>query len=314
MEGQDNNNQTNNQNVEVNNTTVNNQNNDVLKPSEDAVKPNSVEVNTTKDTPKTHVDAVSTNDEVEKSSDLPSAKDADVGTKTSIEQKTTIKDRMLDGLPGIGVPNKDKNSNFNINNNDNKADTGEKVTSEVKQEPLTFKKKIQYFFTIIFFVLLAVFIYFLPEITDYFNSEKQKTEEVNTGFLTCILERTVDGVSSTIKDRFTFSDNKLKVYKRDRLLSANSSQNPTLSDANDECEALLEETKQISGVDISCSFKNKKQRTIQTIDYETVSSRKLDAAFTETGGTNPEYALDDDIDDIESTMKTAGFSCERNKD
>ena len=155
MEGQDNNNQTNNQNVEVNNTTVNNQNNDVLKPSEDAVKPNSVEVNTTKDTPKTHVDAVSTNDEVEKSSDLPSAKDADVGTKTSIEQKTTIKDRMLDGLPGIGVPNKDKNSNFNINNNDNKADTGEKVTSEVKQEPLTFKKKIQYFFTIIFFILLC---------------------------------------------------------------------------------------------------------------------------------------------------------------
>ena len=326
MEGQENNNQTNNQannqNVEVNNATVGNQNNEILTPNEDAVKPLSPEVdNSTKSTPKTHVDAVSTNDEVEKSADLPSAKDADVGTKTNIEKKTTIKDRMLDGLPGIGVPEKSTNTdnNFTINNNANNTNSDSngnvvQPSKEIVKEPVTFKKKVQYFFTTIFFILLALFIYFLPEITEYFGSEHEKEEKVNSGFLNCKLERNVDGVSSVIKDRFTFTDNKLKVYRRDRVLSANKNGNVTLSEANDECEALLEQTKQISGVDVSCSFKNKNQRTIQTIDYETVNSRKLDAAFTEAGGTNPEYSLDDDIDDIESTMKTAGFSCERNKD
>ena len=325
MEGQENNNQTNtqaeNQNVEVNNTTVENKNNEVLTPNEEAVKPLSPEVdnNSTKSTPKTHVDAVSTNDEVEKSSDLPSAKDADVGTKTTIDRKTTIKDRMLDGLPGIGVPekNSNENNNFTINNNAGSNTTNPVLgqqSKEVVKEPVTFKKKVQYFFTVIFFILIALFIYFLPNITEYFGEEQEKTEEINSGFLNCKLERTVDGVSSVIKDRFTFTNNKLKVYRRDRVLSSNKSGNVTLSDANDECEILLEETKQISGVDVSCSFKNKTQRTIQTIDYESVNSRKLDAAFTEAGGTNPEYSLDDDIKDIESTMKTAGFSCEKTKD
>ncbi len=200
-------------------------------------------------------------------------------------------------------------------NNKTTTTNVEKTTGvEITKEKLPFKKKVQFFFVGLFFILVAVFIYFLPEITEYLNAEKEKQEEVTTGVLDCKIERTSNGgLNTKISDQFTFKDKKLKKYKRTHTTKANSNDNQDLQNADTECNVLYEESKALKGIDISCGLKNKTQTLVEIIDYEKINIRKVSAAFTEAGATYPDYKLNENIDKIESTMKRSGFKCERIK-
>ncbi len=299
-------------NITVQNTSVNNTT-PTQSPLEPTVAPtqaapasnNNTQGNT--NIPKSQAEAVSNNNEVDTSGNLISAKDAGVGTSTNMKTKEelTKKDKLLDGLPGIGVPVKEENTN--------NSESVPSQPEEITKEKVSVKKKVQYFFTVIFFILVAVFIYFLPEITDFMSKEQSKQEVITDGFLTCELETNKKDITTNIKNRFGFSKEKLDTYKREKKVSSSSAKDSSLDDADKECEALYEQTKALSGVDVNCSLKNKVQTTTQSIDYGTININKVTSAFAEAGGTYPDYELGDDINEIESEMKSSGFECKRSK-
>ena len=102
----------------------------------------------------------------------------------------------------------------------------------------------------------------------------------------------------------------LKEYEMERIVSSSTTSGEgKVSDYSNECQSLKNVSKDLKGISVSCGLKNNKQTTIQNINYKTVDLEDLTAAFTESGGTNPEYELDDSIDTIKSNMETSGFKC-----
>lgn len=183
----------------------------------------------------------------------------------------------------------------------------------VEDQPLTFKKKVQYFFVGILFILLAAFIYFLPEINEYISTEgfKEKEKVITTGTLTCKMNRKEGSITYQTTDEFEFTEELLKSYKRTAQVSTNEDDDGFIANTQTECENLKEQTSELSGIDVTCNSNSTFQRTVQKIDYEEVNTDKAKAAFAEVGGTYPQYSLDKKISEIEQTMEESGFECNR---
>ena len=49
----------------------------------------------------------------------------------------------------------------------------------------------------------------------------------------------------------------------------------------------------------------------QSFVYADLDEEKLTAAYTEAGGTYPQYQNGQDMDSIEKNMNASGYSCER---
>ncbi len=275
---------------QINNTPVNEQPNNNVNPNNTTVI--NVSDNNANNNANNNVEVLNTNNQ------QPQVINASAQPQNNVEQpKQTV----------IQPPNQRPTLN-----NGKKEEKKEEVVEPVQSEPLTFKKKVQYFFVGIFFIILAVFIYFLPEINEYLSTEgfNKKEKVIETGTLYCELEKEDGKITYQTTDEFEFSKELLKSYKRTAKVSTNE-QNDTISSAQQECENLEEQTQGLSGIKVSCNSNSTFQRTVQTIDYESVNTDKAKAAFAEVGGTYPQYKLDQKISEIETSMKESGFECRR---
>lgn len=170
---------------------------------------------------------------------------------------------------------------------------------------------------ILFFIFLIAFVIFLPEITTMVNklrSGEQDNENVKitTGRLVCTNSTNTTNLDKDYKLTFGFTDNKLNkldylsTTKGDPTLDAE-----TLDEMAERCKLLKQFTASIEGVNVTCDYSEGKLVEKQSFVYAELDEEKLTSAYTEAGGTNPQYTNGQDMDTIEKNMNASGYSCER---
>lgn len=175
--------------------------------------------------------------------------------------------------------------------------------------------KARTFGLILFFIVIIAFVVFLPEIHSYLSTITSPTPEAQkivTGKLECTLSTNTENLNIDYKAVFNMTDNKLYSLthststKGDRNLDAT-----TLDGLNEKCEKLKNVTKEVDGVVVKCDYDGATIKQTQSFTYSDIDKEKLDAAYSEAGGTYPEFENEQDMDNIEKEMKQNGYTCSR---
>ncbi len=210
----------------------------------------------------------------------------------------------------------------NVASGNNQSQLNEKVPAHLSypMKEVEIKNKDQsgngkYILTILLFVLLFSVVLFLPNITSYINLHKNRPEEkITSGDLVCDMDNSTDNLDIFYKMDFSFRDNKLKKLtstiktKGDQVVDKDE-----LKGINDKCKLLVSATANLSGVSVTCSLNNGTNEEKQIFTYQDIESEKITSAYSEAGGIYPDFAYNDNIDDIEIKMKQAGYTCNRER-
>lgn len=177
--------------------------------------------------------------------------------------------------------------------------------------PSTFKR----IMAIILFLGFFAMVYFLPEIsnmiTKYQESKKPK-EVITDGVSTCKLSRTSENLDINTIAKFSIINSKL--YKLEYITTTIGDKiedEEELKKLNNSCETLKLAAGELNGVTISCSLNNGTNTTKQKLDFEKVNADEVSTAYLEAGGVYPEFKKNDNIDKIESKMRSSGYECTR---
>lgn len=210
------------------------------------------------------------------------------------------------------VPNQNvipQNNNNNSNNENIKQEDQTKKEDDYKG-PSTFRKVT----TILLFIFLFAFVYFLGDITEYINLKKQEKQisEISSGKLFCSADKTSDNLDLKYTASFTF-ENKEIINLVYAVTSTGDKQKDKkeLEQLNKDCKILETEVKDLEGIRVVCSLNNGINSVKQTFDYASLDTTKVSAAFSEAGGVLPQFKYKDNIDKVESKMLTSGYTCEK---
>ncbi len=223
---------------------------------------------------------------------------------------------------GQDVKSKDINSTgqgSNINNMNNNSSTF--VNEKLKEVSVNYTppSKAKTFGMVFMFILIIAFVIFLPDITTMVNKYKASKlenfeEVITTGKLECSLKTNTSNLDIDYFKVFKYTDNKLEsadyttTTKGDIELDAE-----TLNEINDKCQLLKDYTSKVDGISVKCNFSKNKLEEKQSYDFSKFSKEEVETAFTEVGGTYPDYNVGDSIDNIEKNMNAAGYTCIRKK-
>ena len=170
---------------------------------------------------------------------------------------------------------------------------------------------------ILFFIFLIAFIIFLPQITTMVNElkaggQEAKEVKITTGRLICTYKTNTTNLDKEYKLTFGFTDNKLEKLEYNSTTKGDpTSDEETLDNLADKCKLLKQFTSSIEGVNVTCDYSEGKLFEKQSFVYADLDEEKLTAAYTEAGGTSPQYVNGQDMDYIEKNMNASGYSCER---
>ncbi len=176
--------------------------------------------------------------------------------------------------------------------------------------------KFKSFLLFMFFAILIAFVIFLPDIQQFISTYKgggyDEAPKIVNGKLICELKTNTENLNMDYEYIFLMNDNKLKsltqtlATKGDRNLDA-----ATLDDLNEKCKLLKEHTASLKGVSVECTYDNTTITKVQKINLAEIDVEAITSAYTEAGGTYPEYKLDQDMDTLEKEMKQNGYQCSR---
>ena len=177
------------------------------------------------------------------------------------------------------------------------------------------KSNFRYIMTIILFVLLFAFVFYLPDISHYLN-EKQylKNNEglITTGDLYCKKKDNDDNFNYEYENTFSFTNNKLtRLDNKVTTTGSLSKDLDHLQKLKKNCDNLKLQTKGLDGVNIRCSLNDKTAIVEQELRYVDIKVEKVTNSYIEAGGVYPNYKYKDNINKIEKEMKAAGYTCER---
>lgn len=183
--------------------------------------------------------------------------------------------------------------NDNVNNDSNESKNG----------------KFKSILLVIFFVLLFVFIMFLPQISEFFQTGKSNynSKEVLNGVLVCTIEKSSDVTTTYYQMDLKFSQKKLQSSEYN--VTVESEDDSKIQSSDKECKAVREMATDIEGIDVMCTSSDNISTMIQDYNYKLIDNSKL-TKFTEAGGFYPEFKYNDDIYNIQSKMIKSGYDCE----
>lgn len=198
---------------------------------------------------------------------------------------------------------------------------GSVVNEKLKEVEINYTppSKFKTAMTIMMFILLIAFVIFLPEITsmiNQFKANKNKEPEkvITSGKLECSLKSNTSNLDTEYLRIFKFEDSKL--YEANYTLTTKGDvtlDEKTLDNMAEKCNHLADSTKNLEGVTINCSYSEGKLEERQNYIFATINYNDLDAAFTEAGGTYPEFNDGQDISTVEKAMNAAGYSCTKSE-
>lgn len=196
---------------------------------------------------------------------------------------------------------------------------GSVVNEKLKEVEINYTppSKFKTVMTIIMFVLIIAFVIFLPDITSMIsqyklNKDKAPETVITTGQLECTLKSNTTNLDMEYLRIFKFTDSLL--YEANYTLTTKGDatlDEKTLDDMAEKCNLLSDSTKGLAGVNISCNYSDGKLVEKQNYIFASINNKNLDAAFSEAGGTYPEFKDGQEIDSIEKTMNAAGYTCAR---
>ena len=186
----------------------------------------------------------------------------------------------------------------------------EALNSEANKGPSGFAK----FMTILLFICLFAFVYFLGDITEYINQKKleKETAEITNGRLTCT--NTKDTDTLTIKIDATFIFENKGIVSLDYVTTTTGDKikdEEELKKLSDDCKLLKNEVANYSGVTVVCSLNNGVNTVKQNFDYQNIDLEQITAAYSEAGGVYPQFKYKDDINSVQSKMIASDYSCEK---
>ena len=221
--------------------------------------------------------------------------------------------------PKENVVYNEENVNQNANNLENVVPQNANTSSQIPQKK---GGNFKYVLTVILFIFLFAFVFFLPDISNEiktyqkkqqqqpFTSEKQ---EVNSGTMSCTLNQETGKRNITATVEFTFENKKLKstntITKTDLENTATGEDLKALENSAASCEHLETLLEDVSGFSVHCNQTSLSLTKSETVDYETFSLDSIQSNIAEFEGNVPEFQLDQNIDDIESVMASSGYDC-----
>lgn len=219
---------------------------------------------------------------------------------------------------GITIP---ENVPQNLTATTGDGGAGSVVNEKLKEVEINYTppSKFKTAMTVLMFIFLIAFVIFLPEITSMVNqykANKNKEPEkiITSGKLECSLKSNTSNLDTEYLRIFKFEDSKL--YEANYTLTTKGDvtlDEKTLDQMADKCELLAESTNGLDGVTINCNYSEGKLEERQNYVFATINYNDLDAAFTEAGGTYPEFSDGQDISTVEKAMNAAGYSCTKSE-
>ncbi len=207
----------------------------------------------------------------------------------------------------------------NNNGNNQSINTPMSVKETMKEVNINYKppSKFKTFLLVIFFVFLIGFVIFLPEINSFVEQYKANknaalNEKIVNGDLVCTLSKNTSQLDISYEAVFGFTDNKL--INLDYLVTTRGDitlDEDTLVTENMKCENLKNVTSTLNGVSVACEYVNDTITQKEKFTYSDIDLEKVTSAYSEAGGTYPEFEYNEDMDYIEKNMKASGYTCER---
>ena len=203
------------------------------------------------------------------------------------------------------VPN---GGNTSINTNQSNVSKADNYKA-----PSTFKLVLLF----IFFVLLVVFIIFLPQVEEFIASYTTVDEpiaQIDSGKLTCTLNTNTTNLDKSYERVFTFTDNKLKSAKFTTITKGDAtSDEQVLNDLYQNCKLKKESIQYVDGVSVTCDNTTDTVSEKEFFEYANYNIENVKSAYAEVGADISEFELDYDINKINSMMEQSGFTCKKEK-
>lgn len=236
--------------------------------------------------------------------------------------------KLVDDKPGIQAVMPNNNVSINtvsddkniVSENTEILEVVEEPIEELKESPEVPKKggKLQTFFLFVLFGGLLLIVIFLPDISNYIETQKylktQNIEKITTGTLSCERDYSSNTLDYTYSLDFGFTDSKLTrlTYVLETRGDANLDAE-VLDGMKTECEKLAISSKQLSGISVYCKLEHGTLMQKQVLNYSSIVVDEAITAYMEAGGVYPDYKDGESIDTIEKEMNASGYRCERIK-
>ena len=181
---------------------------------------------------------------------------------------------------------------------------------EDEEEKETLGDKLKRILLVIFLVFAGLFVFFLPNISEYFNGVRSNTYKENVvenGYLKCTKTNSNDSSSTEYEYLLNFKNKGITDGTYTTTYENEDEKKVTANNA--KCNEIEKISENIDGIDVSCSVSNNISTTTQNNIYRNIKTGKL-TAFTEAGGIYPEYKYNDDIYGIEAKLVKAGYDCD----
>ncbi len=214
---------------------------------------------------------------------------------------------------GYGRSIKELEEESNARRQQKKEDFIKKANEEYKPN-----SKFKSFLLIMFFIILIAFVVFLPDIHSFISTWQgggyEEAEKITTGKLECTLTTNTENLNLDYSALFGMTDNKLYSLrysvstKGDRNLDAD-----TLDKLDADCKLLKETTDEVKGVQVECKYNNTTVTQTQIFTYSELNIDAMDSAYSEAGGTYPNFEYNQDMDKVEKEMKANGYTCSRSE-
>ena len=201
------------------------------------------------------------------------------------------------------------------NTQDNTVPTAAKIEENTTGK----KKKGHPVFLVLLLIFLFAFVYFLPDITEYvtnYMNEKNGTNELKSGSMTCTFRNSTDNLDYTYDVNFKYEKNRLKSSRMTTTnrLADTATDNSILTERENSCEFLQTVLQENNiGMTADCSVSAAVQVTTQNIDYEKLDMDFITNNITEFEGFYPEYELNESMTVIQNELENSGYSCKRNE-
>lgn len=169
------------------------------------------------------------------------------------------------------------------------------------------------FFGMIILLLILGFAIFLPNISDKLDEYKLKkaNENLTEGQLRCKTMKNTDSLRIDYTQSFKFFNNQITTYKYEEEYTGSREEAKELEKIDTNCRLLDKETSEVTGVSITCSITSTSATVTQEFNLEKLDESGMKTAFSEAGGTLPEFGKGEDVNSVEKKLKDANYKCEK---
>ena len=171
----------------------------------------------------------------------------------------------------------------------------------------------------LFFVFLVAFVYFLPEVQETVDSylhggREPDVEEVTTGKLVCTLQSNTVNLNRDIERVFSFENNQLKRSSFTTTIRGDVSlDEKTLDELNEQCQKIKTGVSSYEGITVQCSYDAGQLVEKETFDYEIYPYEEVSNVYLDAGASLVELEFNENIDQVMTLMRQAGFTCDKEK-